>query len=472
MKSRKFVLPAFFLLVGITGQAQKAWTLKECIDYALRNNIQIKQNQLNADLSRVKLEQSVASMFPNLNGSASHSYNYGRTIDPFTNQFVDQRTQYNNFSLNSSISLFEGFQVQNTLRQSNYDYKAGKLDVQKSQNDIALSVVTAYLQILYNKELVNISKSQLEVSENQVSRTRKLVETGSLPKGSLLDAEAQAASEELRLINAQNQLELSYLNLTQLLDLPTPKGFDIIDPQLSLPTTSLAENTPESVFEYAVKNQPEIKSAELKVRSAEKGLSIARGARYPRLSLGGSMGTGYSDIRTRVTGFTTITYISGITQGSQDPVISSQRIPLTEKTPFRDQLEDNINKSIGLTLSIPILNNWQVQSSVARAKINRANAELNNQLAINQLNKTIQQAHADANAALKKYNATAKTLESLREAFKYTEQKFNVGLVNSIDYMNAKNNQSKAESDLLQAKYDFIFKSKVLDFYLGKPLIF
>jgi outer membrane protein len=471
MRTATFLALATFLLAPALLHAQKIWSLKECIDHALKNNLQVKQNELNTELSRNRLEQSVAATLPSVNGNASHTYNYGRTIDPFTNVFVDQRVQNNGFSLSSSMTLFDGFQLQNTIRQSYHDYKASQYDVTKMKNDIALSVVNAYLQILFSKELVSTSRNQLEISVNQVDRTRKLVESGSLARGSLLDAEALAATEELKLINAQNQLDLSYLNLAQLLDLPAVRGFEIEDPKLSMPVENLIDNNPENIFNIAVQNQPEIKSAEERVKSAEKSLDVARGGLSPRLFLSGSLGTGYSDIRTRRIGQSTVIIPIGFTGGG-DTVFAPQSIPQFEKTPFRDQLDDNYNKSISLSLNIPLFNGLQTRSSIVRARINKSTAELNSQLARNQLSKTIQQSYADANASLKKYTATVKSLESLKEAFKYTEQKFNVGLVNSVDYLNAKTNLNKAESDLLQAKYEFILKTKVLDFYLGKPLTF
>lgn len=452
-------------------QAQKVWTLPECIDYAQKNNLQVKQNVLNIELNKIKLEQSVAGLVPNLNGQATHYYNYGRTIDQYTNQFVDQRTQSNNFALSSSVILFEGFQLQNTIRQNNYDYKASQYDEQKGRNDLSLNVVTAYVQILFNRELVSVRKGQLDASKAQVERTRKLVESGSLAKASLLDAESQAANEELLLINAQNQLEISTLALAQLLDLPSAKGFDIQTPELPLPTENLLQNNPEEIYNSALKTMPEIKSAEMKIKSAEKSIAAARGGRSPRLTLGGSLGTGYSDIRnnTIVTGFQNI--VVAHTANGED-VIQTLPVYGLEKIPFKQQLTDNYNKSIGFSLTIPLMNGWQTQAGINRAKITKASADLNDQMIRLQLNKAIQQSYVDANASLKKYYATEKALESLREAFRYTEQKFNVGLLNALDYLTAKNNQNRAESDLLQAKYDFIFKSKVLDFYMGKPLTF
>jgi outer membrane protein len=446
------------------------WTLQQCIEYALKNNIQIKQNELNADLARANSDQSRAAALPNLNGNVSHSYNFGRTIDPFTNQFATDRVLSQNFSISSSVTLFNGFQTVNTIKENHYNYMASKFNVDKMRNDISLNIATAYLQILFNTELRDIAQSQLSISVSQVERTKKLVEAGSLAKGSLLDIQAQNANDELMLANAQNQLDLAYLNLAQMLDLKTPQGFSIVKPDINISSETPKLVDPGQVFLTAVANQPEIKSAEYSERSAKKSLDVAKGGISPRLTLSGSFGTGYSGASKRVvtvtpTGADTV----GFTTGG-DYVLSPSFSSTFETTPFNDQIQDNLNKSIGLYLTIPIFNGLQVKTAISRAKINRQNAEYNLQLAKNQLEKNIQQAYYDANAALIKYNSSQKALAAMTESFKYTEQRFNVGLLNSLDYNTAKNNLVKTESELLQAKYDYVFKTKVLDFYQGKPL--
>ena len=448
------------------------WTLQQCIDHALKNNIQIKQNQLGVELSKEKYLQTIAGMLPSLNGSATHNYSYGRTIDIFTNQFINDRTQSNNFSLSSNITLFNGFELQNTRIKSQYDYMSSKFDAEKNINDITLNIVSSYLQILFNQESVDITNKRLDGTKLQRDRTKKIVDAGGLPQGSFLDIEAQVASDELQSVNAQNQLDLSYLNLIQLLDLDSVKNFQIGKPDFSNVNINSVLVNPSEVFATAVKTQPEIKSSEYKMLSAEKGLSVARGAMSPRLTLSGSFGTGYSDNRQRQVGSTLVGYNPIVSTDTAKVFYSPLYIYDYEKTPFRDQLNDNFNKFIGFNLTVPLFNGWQTNASIKRAKISLQNARLNEQLTKNQLNKTIQQSYADAVASYKKYNASQKSVDALKESFKYTEQKFNVGLLNSVDYITAKNNLTKAESDLLQAKYEYIFKTKILDFYQGKPLTF
>lgn len=471
------ILPALTYLILILSSAafsqqlSKTWTLRQCIDYALENNIRIKQNELNTQLAEQALLQSKATALPNLNANAFHNYNFGRTIDPFTNEFVTDRVLSNSFSISSNVTLFNGFQTINTIRQNQLDFLASKYDVDKTRNDISLAIANNYLQILFSEELVQIARNQVGIIKQQLDRTKKLVEAGALAKGSLLDIEAQAATDELQLVNAENQLELSYLSLIQLLDLDSENDFEIAKPDIDIPDESILIGTPGQIYGAALSIQPQIKSAEFRVKSSQKGLSVARGGRSPRLSLGGSYGTGYSDARKNITTTSTVDMLIGYTLSGEGVYAPFNEYGY-ETTPFNNQIDDNINQSFGFNLSIPIFNGLQTKTSISRSEIAVKNAQYELQLKKNQLNKDIRQAYADARAALKRYHATAKTVSALQEAFNYTGQKFDVGMVTSVEYNDAKNKLVKAKSDLLQAKYDYVFKTKVLNFYQGKSLAF
>lgn len=444
-------------------------TLQQCVEYALKNNIQVKQSELNVELSNINYLQSRAAVLPSLNANASHYYNFGRTIDPFTNQFATNTVQSDNFSITGSITLFSGFQNYNTILQNNYDYLASKYDLDRMRNDISLNVATAYLQILFNTELLAISQAQVGITKQQQERTKKLVEAGSVAKGNLLDIDAQYASEEVAVINAQNQLTLSYLTLSQLLELSSADKLTIVTPDLTMPSEDLIAVTPQQVFDASVKTYPAVKTAEFRLLSTQKSLAIAKGGISPRLSLNGSLGTGYSGASKEIAHIVpTKTYVGTTVKG--DAVFIDDYKYDMQAIPFNTQLDRNINKSIGLNLTIPLFNRLQTYSAINRAKITEKNAELTLQLSKNQLNKSIQQAYADAVAALKKYNAGLKALVSAEEAFKYSEQRFTVNIINAVDYDIAKNKVTKAKSDLLQAKFDFIFKLKILDFFQGKAL--
>ncbi|HEX8516783.1 MAG TPA: TolC family protein [Bacteroidia bacterium] len=469
-----------FLLFAGTVHAQqpvaaKSWSLEECIDYALKNNIQVKQSELNTGLNKVNLLQSQGNLLPSINGNASHSYNIGRTIDRFTNQFADAQVLSQNLYVSAEISLFSGFQNINTIKQNRYEYLASKYDVDKMKNDVSLNVATAYLQALYAMDALTNARNQTGITASQVSRTKQLVDAGASAKGTLLDMQAQLAAEEVAVTDAQNQLDIALLSLSQLLNLPSSEGFSIVKPDLSTINESLLTSTPAAIYTTAIRNLPEVKSAEYNLKSAEKGIDVAWGGLSPRLSFSASYGTGYSGASQRVLTlpqFTNYTPNGDITSSGDTVFSPAFTDPTFEKIPFTDQYRDNVNKSFGFYLQVPIFNKLQTKTSIDRAKIQKMSAELTIESTKLQIQKNVQQAYADANAGLKKYASSMKALEAMEESFKYSEQKFNVGMVNTTDYNTAKNKMAKAQSDLLQAKYDYVFKAKVLDFYQGRPLKF
>ncbi len=441
-----------FLLCFLLVHAQEAskitqspWTLEGCIDYALKNNIQIKQSELGTELSQSNLLQSKGNLLPSINANASHTYNYGRRIDPFTNSFATTQVVSENIFASADFSLFNGLQNINTIQQNKYNYLASKSDVDKMKNDVALNIATAYLQILYNMDAADNARNQMGIANAQVERTKKLVDAGVTAKGTLLDIQSQLALEELNLTNAQNQLDISYLSLVQLLNLSSVDGFSIVKPNLEIANESLLAVSPSQIYTTAIGTLPEIKSAEYKVKAADKGIDAAWGGLSPRLSFSASYGTGYSGASVNA---------------------------MNEKIPFSEQYRNNVNQSFGFSLSIPIFNRFQTKTFIDKSRIQKLNSDLTVELTKLQVQKNIQQAYADANAGLKKYNASIKAVDAMQESFKYTEQKFNVGMVNTNDYNDAKNKLIKAQSDLLQAKYEYVFKTKVLDFYQGKPFKF
>lgn len=469
-----FSLLWIFIPALLFSQAEgKPWSLQQCIEYALQHNIQVKQNMLNAKLSQATLLQNKAQILPNLSGSISNSYNNGRKVDPFTNQFVTgDWTQSQNFSLSTSVTLFGGFQTLNTIKQSKYDLLASRQDVLKMQNDISLNIASAFLQILFAQELLATAQSQFEITKLQVERTQKLVDVKNLPKGNLYDIQAQLAGEEVNVVNAENNLSLSSLNLVQMLNLDTVQNFSISKPEITMPSEVMLNSTSTQIYETALTRQPEIKSAEFKLKSSEKGISIARAGMYPRLSLSASYGSGYSGASSRIVGDPVLNgyFLNGETTSSGDYVYSPDYTYNTETTPFKTQMDNNLNRSVGFYLTVPLFNNLQTYTSVTRAKINRENSSLALQLEKNNLRQKIQQAYNDANSSLKKFQASKKAVGAMEESFKYMEQKYNVGAVTTTEYSDAKNKLTKAKSDLLQSKYDYVFKLKVLDFYQGKPI--
>lgn len=462
---------SFLLSVQLQAQENKIWSLEECINYALENNIDVKKQSLNINLQEEELLQSKLGILPNVNGFVSHGYNWGQRVDPFTNEFATDRVRSNNLFLSADVNLFSGLQQLNTIKRNRLNLLASQYDVDYYRDEISITVATQYLNTLFYIEVVEIAKNQLDITNQQVDRTSKLVEAGTLAKGDLLTIEAQQASEEYSIITAENDLKLSYLTLAQLLELDTPEGFEIEKPELGL-INQPDILSPNQIYTTAVENRPEIKSAEYRVESSESDLSIARGNFYPRLTLNGSWGSGYSGANQ--VGQNPFTYTEQIAQTASGEAV----FPLQPYTgyesyttkAFNDQFQDNKNTSAALNLSIPIFNGWTARSNVARAKIGIQNANLDLELQKNNLNKTIQQAYNDALAANNQHQAAEKKVNATSESFKYAEQKFNVGLINSVEYNDAKKEYNNALSQLIQAKYDFVFRNTIIDFYLGKPL--
>jgi outer membrane protein len=441
MKKFLILILTCLLSPGMIFSQQKVWSLEECIRYAIDNNIQIKQQVVQTEIQKNSLDLAKLKLLPSVNGQASHNYSFGRALDQNTYQFYNQTLLSDYFYLGGSAPVFNGLQNYNSIQKNKYAVLAGNEDLQNIKDNVGLNVALAYLQILLNKELVTANENQLNITLQQIEKTKKLVDAGSVAKGNLLQIEAQASQEELSLITVKNQLETSYLNITQLLELKTPGGFEVVVPEITVDPNSIIAGNIDEIYQIAEKNRPEIKSSEMMLKASEYDLKISQGARSPQLSLNYSLNTRY-------------TYISNFPSNSS----------------FSNQIKNNNNEGIGLTLSIPILNGWQVNKSISNSKLNVENSKYSLEGTRKQLYKNIQQAYTDAVAALKKYNSSIKAVTSTEESFRYTEQKFNVGMVTSVDYNAAKSQLLNSQSDMAQAKYEFVFKTKVLDFYKGMPL--
>ena len=472
MIRKTILLSIGMLMIGFSLAAQKPWSLEDCIQYAMDNNIQIKQSVLTTEYNQNLLNQSKLGQIPTLEGSGRYSYSWGRALDQTTYQFTNnQKINSISMGLGSSANLFSGLRVRNSIAQNELNLMASYQDVEKVKNDISLQIAGAYLAIMFNQELVAVSRSQLDITGQQVERTRKMVDAGRLARGTFLEIQAQYASEELTLVNAENQLSISLLHLQQMLDLPIDTAFSVDIPELADPDENPLVIDAMEVYLNAEQIMPEIKSATLNLESAEKGLAIAKGGRSPQLSLFANYNSGFSDVREKVVEVGPPQQIPlGETVGGEAVVSYPQEIPIYGAYPFFEQIRDNTSAGIGLNISIPIFSGWNVNTNIANARIMYERAKLDLQSQKLTLYANIQQAYADAVAALKKFTATQKALVSMEESFKYTETKFEVGLVNTVDYNTSKNQLIATQSDLLQAKYDFIFKTKILNFYQGEPI--
>lgn len=443
MKRMYSLIAAAIMLVVFTGaQGQSLWSLQKCIDYALQNNIQIKQQVLNSEYYSNQFQQAKYNRLPNLNAGFQNNMSFGRTIGA-DNTYLDINSNSTSGSLNSNVTLWNGFTLTNSIKMADMDLRASLEEMKKAKDDIMLNIAASYLEILFADELVVVAEDLLKITQLQIDRTNKLVEAGSLAKGSLLEIEAQYAREEVNVVNAQNRLQLAYLALYQFLELPATESFKIEKPTLPEIGANLSLLNSMDVFKNAVQLKPAVKGAEFKLESARKQLLIAKGNLMPTLSLGGNY---YNFYNNKYTDF--------------------QR----NKISFSDQLKSNERYGFGVTLNVPIFNRFQARTGVSNAQIQLENTELQLQNTKNLLRKDIEQSYTNALAAFKRYVANQKTVVSSKEAFRYTEEKFNVGMINSVEYNQSKNNLSKAQSDLLQAKYEYIFRTKILDFYNGQTI--
>jgi len=445
MRRKTLVLSCFFvstLLFTLSGQENK-WSLNDCISYALENNIQLKREQLNAKTSQNSHLNSKLQLLPSLNGFSNVSYNWGKTFSYDELAYVDQNYMDFNFGVQASIELFNGLQKLNTIQQNKYNVMSSLESVEGIKHEITLNIAAAFLQILLNKELLTLAEEQHELTRLQVERTANLVEVGREAKGSLLEMQAQEALERSNVINTKNSLKISTLTLAQLLNLDSVGSFEIEISGVLEIDEKLVLVSPESIYAEAELFMPYVKSAEFGLKSQQEGLSIARGLRSPRLTLNFLEYSRYNELAA---------------------------LPGVDNYLFKDQISDFEYKQVNLSLAVPIFNNWDVQYQISNAKVALEDSKLNLDLAKQLLYEAIQQAHANATAALENYYAKQESVVSSQEAFNYTEERYNVGMVNSVEYTLAKNNLTRALSDLLQAKYDYIFKTKILDFYQGIEL--
>jgi len=432
-----------FLVTCLSVSAQETWSLQQCIQYALDNNIQIKQQELNTEYQQRQVSQARLDRFPTLNASLSNNLNFGRSLT-YENTYQNVNSTQVNGYLSADVTLWNGFVLQNTIKQRELDLEASLQELEKARDDVILNIAASYLEILFAEEMVLVSEAQTEVTEQQIERTQKLVDAGSLAKGALLEIEAQLASEELQLVNNQNRVDLAYLNLYQFLELPISESFKIEKPVFpEIKATNTVINSID-VFNNALMLRPEIKGARMRMESAKKQLTVAKGSYWPSLSFGANYYNLYNN-----------KYTNPLDQSSMT---------------LSDQLKNNQRYGLGFTLSIPLYNNFRVRNSISNATLQVRDFEYQLQTTKNMLRKEIEQAYQNALAALKRFTSSKKAVRSMEEAFRYTEEKFNVGMVNSVEYNQSKNNLTRAQSDLVQAKYEYIFRSKILDFYNGVPI--
>lgn len=472
MRNLSFFLFGFLFL---TSKSQSGWDLQACIDYALKHNIGLTQSALNNEVTKNNATQAKAGSLPNINAGASHIYNFGQTIDRFTNTFANTQVLSQQFYVSGNVVLWSGLSQYNNIKAAEYNYLSGVENLKQLQNNLSLNVAEAYIAVIFQDEQVKVAQNQYSVTLEQVDRTSKLVAAGASAKSNEFDVRAQLATELVTLTQAENAYQLAILNLKQIMNLDSVTNFRIARPEISLDEGQLLEDNTQFIYESSLKTQPIIKSGDYAIMSAERVLKASRGRISPTLSFNASMGTGTSGLAKDIIGvnYTGQNQLIGFYYDSNQfpqPVYAPVTELQTRDKPFSDQFKDNINKSLGFTLNVPLFNGLQTHTAIKNAKIAALNAKLSQDLSKQNLYQNIVQAQTSAKAALNTYNASKMSVEAANESFKYAQQKFNAGVISAYDFSTSKNRLFSAESKLLQAKYDYIFRLKVLDYYKGKPL--
>lgn len=441
MKNKLII--ACLVLGGLSAQAQEGWTLRQCIDYAIEHNIDIRRTANAAEQSEVSVNTAKWARLPNLNGSAGQSWNWGRTqtaikdeaTGDYSTVYVNTNSNSTNMSVSTSIPIFTGLEIPNQYALAKLNLKAAMADLEKAKEDISINIASAYLQVLFNKELHQVSLGQVELSKEQLARISRLAELGKASPAEVAEAKARVAQDEMNAVQADNNYQLALLDLSQLIELETPEGFTLSAPVVTLDLLPLTP--PDEVYQTALTTKAAVQAAQYRLEGSKHSIRIAQSAFYPQLNLNGSLGTNY---------YSTI------------------------DRNFSQQLQDNFSKYVGLSLSVPIFNRFSTRNRVRTARLQQENYALQLDNTKKTLYKEIQQAWYTALASESKYTSSSTAADASEESFRLMSEKYDNGKATAVEYNEAKQNLMKAQSDELQAKYEYLFRTKILDFYKGVPI--
>ncbi|MBE6282629.1 MAG: TolC family protein [Bacteroides sp.] len=418
-------------------QAQEAWTLQQCIEYAIGHNLNIKQQEAAQEQSKVELNTAQWRRLPNLNGNIGQSFNFGRALQA-DNTYGNRNTQNTNFSLGTNVPLFTGLQIPNSIALAKLNLKAATEDLKKAKEDISIQVTSYYLQVLFNEELAKVARNQVQLSQEQLQRKTVFFRNGKASEAELYEAKARVAQDELSAVQAENNHRLALLDLAQALELPSPEGFSIVAPQIEEITGQLTH--PDEIYSQALMSKPSIKAAQYRLEGAGKSIRIAQSAWYPQLSFSAGLSTNYYNL-------------SGV-----------------ENASFSSQWRHNFNKYFQFSLSIPLFNRFETRNRVKSARIQQTALSWQLEESKKALYKEIQQAYYNALAAEAKYKSSRTATEAAESVFRLTSEKYEYGKATATEYNEMRTNWMKALSDHIQARYDYLFRSKILEFYKGIPL--
>lgn len=454
--------------------------LKQCIDIALQNNIQIRQGQLNVQGADLNVKQAQFNLYPNLNFNANGQFSNGRVVDPFTNIAGNQQITQSSYQVNSQVTLYNGKALRNTIRQNDLTLQATQRELQGTQNTVAINVAQNYLNVLTGQEQLVIARRQLEITQAQLDRTQRLVNAGSLPEGNLYDLRAQVAQNEVDIVNAQNSFDLAKLGLLQAMNLPAGQAFEVEAINVPDPTVNPYPESVQQVYETALTFLPDIQGANLRIQAAAVGVDVAKGSLHPTIGMSGNLTSFYSSAaRNRLALTGEVSQVVSQRYFIINP-LDQTVFPILENVPgttlarfnFTDQIQNNFNQSVSVFMRVPIFGNFQGRNRITSARIQQRSSELQADNIRLQVRQQIEQAYTNLRASANRYAATRVQVTSLEQAFRIAESRFNAGAVNSVDYNIAKTNLDRTRASLVQAKYDYVFRTKILDFYQNKPLAF
>ena len=469
---KTFFLYTFFLLSAFASAGQNKLSLKQAIETGIANNLEVNQAGLNAQKANINLKQSKANILPDLNATADHGINQGRSIDPISNGFINQQFNYGSYGASSNVLLFNGLSVRNNIKGNALAYDASKMELQQAKDNLTINIILAYLQVLSSQDILTRSKDQAEVTRQQVDRLKILNDAGAIKPADYYDLKGQFANDQITIVDNEAALATAKLSLAQLLNIPYDKAMDVERlPEETFNTNY--DNTPDKVYQTALTQFALVKSVHLRSLSAAKQVRSIKGELYPSLFLGGNVNTNYSSAATQpvyVNSEFVKTNDYVVIGTSNEPVFAKQDNYTSQKINYSNQLNTNLFTSVNLGLRIPLFNAGRVRNRIRTALLDQRNYELIEQNTKTVLQQSIERAYVNLTSTSNKYKILLDQVESFKESFRGAEVRFNDGAITSVDYLISKNNLDRSNNNLIISKYDYVLRSKILDYYEGKAL--
>jgi outer membrane protein len=467
---------AFFAVLPLLSAAQQDssnyFTLQQCVETAFKNNLELKQAELQAQGTKIDYKQAKNNLIPGFFSSVEHGLNQGRSIDPFSNSYLNQNINYANWGLNGGVVLFNGLSYQYAVKQQHLAYEAGNMDVQQNKDNLTINIIIAYLQVLSAEDLLVQISNQAGLSKKQVDRLAILHNEGAVNPAQLYDLKGQLANDEISLINTRNQLEGAKLSLAQLMNLPYRSSMTLERIEAADFLNKYA-GTADSIYQVALNQLAQVKAATLRTKSAEMGVKALKGQLWPTFSLNAGLYTNYSNAARTAALLNSSDQPSGdyvLINSAKEPVYTSVSNYQQNKIGYGEQFKNNYSTNVNFSIRIPLLNNFQTRNLISKSRLNLQNASYVEQSTKIRLQQAVEQAFMNMNATYNRYQAILEQVAAFEESFRSTSARFNEGVLNSVDYLVAKNNLDRASTGLITAKYEYVFRQRILDYYQGKPL--